>query len=126
MAAVADLRLRVSSPGLLGLPWQRPLAQWRDDEADLRELPVGPSRHLVRFVHADDELWASAMAYAAKLTERSRQGLAEMKRLAREGLALDPRQAMRLEADAAARHILGPDTAEGLAAFQARRKPNFA
>ena len=58
MAAPADLRLRVSSPGLLGLPWERPLGEWRDDEADLRELPVGPSRHLVRFVHADDQLWA--------------------------------------------------------------------
>jgi len=30
-----------------------------------------------------------------------------------------------LEAAAAARHIVGPDTAEGLAAFEARRKPNF-
>ena len=53
-----DLRLRVPSPGLLGLPWDKPLGQWRDDEADLRELPVGPSRHLVRFVHTDGRLWA--------------------------------------------------------------------
>lgn len=80
---------------------------------------------LVNIVTADDELQATAMEYALKLTERSRLGLAEMKRLAREGMALEQRQAMRLEADAAARHILSPDTAEGLAAFQERRKPNF-
>lgn len=93
-------------------------ARWLDaDEAQ--------ALGLVNTVTADDALWDSAMAYAAKLTERSRQGLAEMKRLAREGLSLEPRLAMRLETDAAARHILGPDTREGLAAFQARRKPNF-
>lgn len=79
---------------------------------------------LVSTVTADDAPWDGAKPYAAKLTERSRQGLAEMKRLAREGLSLEPRLAMRLETDAASRHILGPDTGEGLAAFQARRKPN--
>lgn len=94
-------------------------ARWLDaDEAQ--------ALGLVNAVTADDALWDSAMAYAMKLTERSRQGLAEMKRLAREGLSLEPRQAMRLEIDAAARHILGPDTSEGLAAFRARRKPNFS
>lgn len=31
---------------------------------------------LVNTVTADDALWDSAMAYAAKLTKRSRQGLA--------------------------------------------------
>jgi enoyl-CoA hydratase/carnithine racemase len=80
---------------------------------------------LVNYVSADDALWDEAMAYASKLSQRSRVGLAEMKRLAREGLSLSPQQAMRLEADAAARHILGPDTAEGLAAFEERRDPKF-
>ncbi len=80
---------------------------------------------LVNHVVADDALWPESIAYAAKLAERSPRGLAEMKRLARDGLGLEPSQAMRLEADAAARHILGRDTAEGLAAFEARRKPNF-
>ena len=56
--AVRDLRLRVPSPGLLRLPWDRPVGEWGPDEADLRELPVGPSRHVVRFVHADEQLWA--------------------------------------------------------------------
>jgi tRNA A-37 threonylcarbamoyl transferase component Bud32 len=58
MPATTDLRLRVPSPGLLSLPWDRPLEEWDAASADLRELPVGPSRHLVRFVHADGQLWA--------------------------------------------------------------------
>ena len=58
MPGGVDLRLRVPSPGLLRLPWDKPVGQWQPDEADLRALPVGPSRHVVRFVHADDQLWA--------------------------------------------------------------------
>ncbi len=56
--ALTHLGLRVTSPGLLALPWNRPLDAWTEDEADLRQLPVGPSRHLVRFVYADEQLWA--------------------------------------------------------------------
>ncbi len=58
MHSATDLRFRVSSPGLLCLPWDLPLEQWGPDTADLRELPVGPSRHLVRFPFADGRLWA--------------------------------------------------------------------
>ncbi len=53
-----DLRLRASSPGLLALPWMEPLAEWNATEAPLRDIPVGPSRHLVRFVETDEVLWA--------------------------------------------------------------------
>jgi hypothetical protein len=53
-----DLRLRFASPGLLALPWLEPLAEWDATEAPLRDIPVGPSRHLVRFVETDDRLWA--------------------------------------------------------------------
>ena len=80
---------------------------------------------LVSYVSADDELQNEAMAYAVKLTERSRQGLAEMKHLARRGMELPIEEAMRFEVDAATVHLAGSDTAEGLAAFEARRKPNF-
>jgi hypothetical protein len=55
---VPDLRLRVPSPGLLALPWLEPLADWDATEVPLRDLPVGPSRHLVRFVETDGRLWA--------------------------------------------------------------------
>ncbi len=58
MARATDLRFRVSSPGLLRLPWDLPLEEWGPDTADLRELPVGPSRHLVRFPYVDGRLWA--------------------------------------------------------------------
>jgi hypothetical protein len=58
MPRVTDLRLRVATPGLLRLPWDEPLAEWDEHGVELRELPVGPSRHLVRFVHADGQLWA--------------------------------------------------------------------
>ena len=53
-----DLRLRVTSPELLALPWSEPLADWDPTAVELRDLPVGPSRHLVRFVEADGRLWA--------------------------------------------------------------------
>lgn len=53
-----DLRLRVPTPGLIALPWERPLAGWDPATVPLRELPVGPSRHLVRFVEVDGTLWA--------------------------------------------------------------------
>jgi Lipopolysaccharide kinase (Kdo/WaaP) family len=53
-----DLRLRVPSPGLLALPWDRPLAEWDATEVPLRDVPVGPSRHLVRFVETDGRRWA--------------------------------------------------------------------
>jgi hypothetical protein len=53
-----DLRLRVTTPGLLALPWLEELAHWDATEVPLRDIPVGPSRHLVRFVETDGALWA--------------------------------------------------------------------
>lgn len=58
MAYSADLRLRSPSAQMLALPWERRLEDWDDTVADLREMKVGPSRHLVRFVQADGRLWA--------------------------------------------------------------------
>jgi hypothetical protein len=57
---MADLsiRLRRATPGLLSLPWLDPLAEWPPEAAEFRELPVGPSRHVVRFVVADGVLYA--------------------------------------------------------------------
>ncbi len=80
---------------------------------------------LVNHLADDDALWRDVQDYAAKLTQCSRAGLAQMKRLAREGMALAPVAALNLEADAAALHLAGADAAEGLAAFRARRKPSF-
>ncbi len=53
-----EFRLRTASAGLLALPWDRPLSQWNVPDVALRDIAVGPSRHLVKFVEADDALWA--------------------------------------------------------------------
>ena len=53
-----EFRLRTPTPGLLGLPWDRPLSEWMVPDVPLRDIAVGPSRHLVKFVEADDLLWA--------------------------------------------------------------------
>lgn len=52
------IRLRVPTPGLLALPWLEPLREWDATEVPFRDIPVGPSRHLVRFVETDGALWA--------------------------------------------------------------------
>lgn len=56
--AAPELRLRAPHPGLVALPWERPLIEWAAPEVAVRDLPVGPSRHLVKFVESDDALWA--------------------------------------------------------------------
>lgn len=53
-----DIRLRTPTPALVGLPWDRPLSDWTAPDVPLRDLAVGPSRHLVKFVEADGALWA--------------------------------------------------------------------
>ena len=57
MSAFPRLRLRDPAISLVELPWEAPLAEWPSDLA-FRELPVGPSRHLVRFLVADGALYA--------------------------------------------------------------------
>lgn len=52
------LRLRDEAAGLLDLPWEQPLRGWHADGYVFRELPVGPSRHLVRFLVADGRIYA--------------------------------------------------------------------
>jgi Domain of unknown function (DUF4032)/Lipopolysaccharide kinase (Kdo/WaaP) family len=53
-----ELRLRAPTPDLLGLPWDKPLSEWVVPDVPLRDIAVGMSRHLVKFVDADDHLWA--------------------------------------------------------------------
>jgi hypothetical protein len=52
------LRLRRAIGRLLDLPWELPLAAWSPDLVEFRDLPVGPSRHLVRFVGDEGRLVA--------------------------------------------------------------------
>jgi hypothetical protein len=57
VSAFPSLRLRDQAISLVELPWETPLADWPADLA-FRELPIGPSRHLVRFLVADGALYA--------------------------------------------------------------------
>jgi hypothetical protein len=52
------LRLRDEIASLLDLPWEQPLADWDGTALRFRELPVGPSRHLVRFLVSDGIVYA--------------------------------------------------------------------
>lgn len=52
------LRLRDPDPDLLAFPWELPLEAWPSDQFAFREMQVGPSRHLVRFVESERGLVA--------------------------------------------------------------------
>ncbi len=58
------LRLREGASELLDLPWSLPLDDWVPDDDGaiagmrVRELPVGPSRHLVRFLTSQRRTYA--------------------------------------------------------------------
>lgn len=80
---------------------------------------------LVNHVCAPERLLDEAMAYCQQLATRSRGGLALMKRLARQGLEGTLDQGLALEEELAVPALLTDDVTEGLAAFEARRKPVF-
>lgn len=52
------MRFRREAPALLGLPWTLPLEEWPEAGVSFLELPVGESRHIVRFVSLDGEVVA--------------------------------------------------------------------
>jgi hypothetical protein len=58
MSTFPRLHLRDPAIQLVDLPWELPLAEWPSEKLAFRELPVGPSRHLVRFLTADGSLYA--------------------------------------------------------------------
>jgi hypothetical protein len=58
MSTFPTLQLRDPAISLVDLPWEEPLASWPASSLAFRELPVGPSRHLVRFLVADGSLYA--------------------------------------------------------------------
>ena len=58
MAAFPRLRLRDPAIDLVDLPWELPLEDWSGDRLAFRHVPVGPSRHLVRFLVSSGILYA--------------------------------------------------------------------
>jgi tRNA A-37 threonylcarbamoyl transferase component Bud32 len=58
MAVFPRLRLRDPAIDLVDLPWELPLAEWSSDRLSFRYVPVGPSRHLVRFLVSSGTLYA--------------------------------------------------------------------
>ena len=80
--AFPHLRLRTRDTGLFELPWQRPLAAWTEADAAFRELDVGPSRHLVRFVESGEALFA----LKEEPLEIARREFAVLRHLEEEGL----------------------------------------
>ncbi len=92
-----------------------------------RWLPADEAKQwgLVNTVVPDEALWREALAYCRALAEKSPAGIAAMKKLAREAMEGTLGAGLALERNLAVEHLLGPDTAEGLAAFGQRRKPAF-
>ena len=80
---------------------------------------------LVNYLVEPDKLNESALEYCRKLATRSRTGLATMKRLARQGLEGSLTAGLMLEEETVSAALLGADVSEGLAAFEARRAPQF-
>jgi len=80
---------------------------------------------LVNYVVADGELFDRTMAYCRDLAGKSRGGLAEMKRLSRQGLEGSLDAGLALEEREVIDHLMGADVDEGLDAFVARREPDF-
>jgi enoyl-CoA hydratase/carnithine racemase len=81
---------------------------------------------LVNYVVADDALADAALDYCRNLAQKSRTGLTAMKHLSRQGLEMSLSDGLKLEKKEAAAGLMGADVDEGLAAFRARRKPNFS
>ncbi|MDX6394690.1 MAG: hypothetical protein QOJ73_5753 [Streptosporangiaceae bacterium] len=89
------------------------------------DAPAARECGLINRVTKDTALRSDAMDYCRTLAERSRTGLAMMKRLARHGADSTFAEALGLEQSLAVEALLSADVTEGLAAFKARRKPIF-
>ncbi len=81
-APFPHVRLREPSAELLGLPWETPLARWPATRLPFRVLPVGPSRHLVRFLAAENGL----IALKEEPVEIAEREYAILRHLEEEGL----------------------------------------
>jgi len=81
-ATFPRLRLRSEATELFDLPWDRPLADWPDDAHHFLTLPVGPSRHLVRFL----EVGGTTFALKEEPLDVARREFDVLRHLEEEGL----------------------------------------
>jgi enoyl-CoA hydratase len=80
---------------------------------------------LVNYVVPEAELDDRALEYCRMLGTRSREGLAFMKRITRQGLEGSPDAGLALEQTEVVGALMASDVTEGLAAFKDRREPVF-
>lgn len=80
---------------------------------------------LVNYLVDDAALMSEAMQYCTMLAGYSPEGLAAMKKLARNGCEMSLDQGLGMETDLAVDLLQGKAVSEGLSAFVERRKPNF-
>jgi enoyl-CoA hydratase len=80
---------------------------------------------LANEVVTDAQLDARVNELARELSSKSPIATGTIKRLVDDGVELDLGSALRLEVDAAVEHFRTPDALEGLAAFRAKRAPQF-
>ncbi len=57
-AGRVTMRFREGKQSLLEMPWDQPLALWSGADIEFVDLPVGASRHIVRFLVCDDGILA--------------------------------------------------------------------
>jgi enoyl-CoA hydratase/carnithine racemase len=81
---------------------------------------------LVNHVSPAGGVRSAALDFARDLARKSRTGLAAMKRLARQGLEGPLAAGLALERAEVVDGLRSADVSEGLAAFMARREPDFA
>lgn len=80
---------------------------------------------LVNTIVPDAELRDAAFSYARDVAKKSRPGLAAMKSLSRRGLETSLDDGLKLELAEVVDNLRSADVKEGMAAFAARREPNF-
>jgi enoyl-CoA hydratase len=80
---------------------------------------------LVSKVCAPEELMSSAVQFAETLASRAPLAVAKAKSAIEEGLSLDLKSALELEAKAFSEIFNTQDKTEGIAAFIEKRKPLF-
>lgn len=80
---------------------------------------------LVNVVVDDEKLVSATESLVAKIVSKSPAGLRRMKQLVQDGLEQPLETALRLELLACEAHAHSEDMKEGLAAFEAKRKPVF-